>query len=379
MSAIFNLSTRQINSLRKGKAVNLKTNQLILPDKKQNKEIQIKMKVSDLNRLENAVKTGKGFRITPSMFSENVVAGSGINSDLKKVGRNINKGISKAVNDVDDGFKQLGRNIKSTANDINESMNKAIGRKKAEVKSKINLEIANVEGNINKNVANAKQSAQNALNKLENEASNVQSNINKKVEKGSQEAKDKMAKLREMKVTAPKIEGLGVGKQERVNQRTNRRMRKDFENIGDDFENIGDDIEKAFNKKNMKNVENALKIYAPKVGMTVLKLLADKDLVKGIMEEDYPVVYARMVVHINGAYQDYSGKKSPIDQKTLDQASKVAVAIMGQYNQFASIPNVPVAVAVPVGGSFKTIEGKGKGVFGKVGDVVSGRGFKPIQ
>ena len=185
-----------------------------------------------------------------------------------------------------------------------------------------------------------------------------------------------MAKLREMKVTAPKIEGLGVGKQERVNQRTNRRMRKDFENIGDDFENIGDDIEKAFNKKNMKNVENALKIYAPKVGMTVLKLLADKDLVKGVMEGNYPVISARIAVHINGAYQDYSGKRSPIDQKTIDQASKVAVALMGQYNQFASIPNVPnIPVAVPVGGSFKV---QGKGVFWMVGDVI-GKGYKPIQ
>jgi len=88
MSAKFLLSRAQMNRLSKGSNVNVTHKQMIGPERKHNKEVELQLSEAELNKLEKAMQHGKGYRLLASVYANNIVGGS---FSLKSIGKAMKK------------------------------------------------------------------------------------------------------------------------------------------------------------------------------------------------------------------------------------------------------------------------------------------------
>ena len=88
MSAKFLLSRAQMNRLSKGSNVNVTHKQMIDPESKHHKEVELQLSEPELNKLERAMQNGKGYRLLASVYANNIVGGK---FSLKSIGKVLKK------------------------------------------------------------------------------------------------------------------------------------------------------------------------------------------------------------------------------------------------------------------------------------------------
>ena len=88
MSAKFLLSRAQMNRLSKGSNVNVTHKQMIDPESKHHKEVELQFSEPELNKLEKAMKHEKGYRLLASVYANNIVGGK---FSLKSIGKVLKK------------------------------------------------------------------------------------------------------------------------------------------------------------------------------------------------------------------------------------------------------------------------------------------------
>ena len=359
MSAVFRLSLRQINNLGKGKSANLKNEQLVTPENKHNREVEISLSNTELNRLERSLKAGKGFRITPDMLHNRLIGG-GVDDKLHLLNRKIRT-----------GFKNLGSKIEKgatkKANQVGSKVEAGVTKKANEVGSKVEAGVtkkanqigANVEKKANEVGANFEKKGNQIGSAFEGSYNYAVDNVNRGYEKAEngfnrgldnmeEDVNAKMARLREMKAVKA-IDKMVDGGALMIRHGKIRGALEGKKGL-----------DAAFNIIKRRLVDPAI-MFATKNPIAGLTLLA---------------------TGANDEIKFQTGKNTGIDSSNIKLVGKIAgVADKIQTGNEAKLSkqmeSVPVGGSFRVaGGSFKPITGKGQKYF-KVGNV-HGRGFRPV-
>ena len=183
MSAKFLLSQPQINRLKKGNSINLKYSQLNNPEKKYNKEVEIKLNTIDLNRLDRALNNLKGWRITSDLFNDSISGGKFNLKISKKLGKKIIRDTGKQI--IDDlPIKDLPKT---------DNLEKFVMRGANDLKEETQQQFEDEKDNLQNLIKGKGDFSKRGNREM---AKKYKKMFGGAVLKGSQEAKDRMARVR---------------------------------------------------------------------------------------------------------------------------------------------------------------------------------------